>query len=279
MARLLSQPIAILFLLAVAMLLPGVSRGQVYGARRQQAEVPREPLQASGTVKAMQRGIIQMVTDAGDQWLLKVEPARPQDISFTGAADASFIKPGMWVRFQTKLTRRGDAADPLDRLEVFTPREGYGPGIVSDDAVRSDGAAELFGEEPQPNAKPKKAKPKSDEITVYTVAGQVSKVSRLGELTVNAAGASVKAKIADEAKVSLDLTDLTFLQVGDKIEIRGWYPAGQKGRAVATQVTGSTSQPLTDPSKKKKPAAADEKPAGAAEKETDQPAESEKTSE
>jgi hypothetical protein len=44
-----------------------------------------------------------------------------------------------------------------------------------------------------------------------------------------------------------------MLQAGDKIEIRGWYPMGRKGQAIAEQVTASASQPLTDTSKKKKP--------------------------
>jgi hypothetical protein len=58
------------------------------------------------------------------------------------------------------------------------------------------------------------------------------------------------------------VAELSFLQAGDKIEVTGWYPAGTKGRAVATVVRASASQPLSDMSKKKKPApAAADKPA------------------
>jgi hypothetical protein len=252
-------------LFSVAMLCCNVATvgwAQVYGGARRQPEVPRENMEASGTVKGIQRGVIHLVTDAGDQWLVQVQAARPQDISFTGTAESDFIKPGMWVRFQTKLSRRGDAAEPVDSLEIFTPREGYEPGLYADLPTGGSNAAELFSDAPKPETKPKKskAKTKPDEDTVYTVAGQVGKVSRLGELTISAGGTSVKAKLADEAKVRLDMGDLTFLQAGDKIEIRGWHPAGQKGQAVATQVTASAANPLADPSKKKKAAAAEEKP-------------------
>lgn len=264
MSRVISRTLAAVAISAL-LALPAVAMAQVYGEggrRQQQPEVPRENMQASGTVKGLQRGLIHLVTDAGDQWLIQVQAARPQDVSFTGTAEPGFVKPGMWVRFQTKLSRRGDAAEPIDSLEIFTPREGYQAGVFSDAAIGggSAGAAELFGEEPKPEAK--KPKPKAnDEDTVYTVAGQVSKISRLGELSINAAGTSVKAKLADEAKVRLDMADLSFLRAGDKIEVSGWHPAGQKGRAIATQVTASASQPLADTSKKKKPATV-EKPAG-----------------
>ncbi|HEX5102163.1 MAG TPA: hypothetical protein VFV87_00020, partial [Pirellulaceae bacterium] len=60
-----------------------------------------------------------------------------------------------------------------------------------------------------------------------------------------------------DAKISVDVADLGFLRVGDKIEVRGWYPAGTKGRAIANQVTASAAEPLADPSRKKKPAAVD----------------------
>jgi hypothetical protein len=252
-----------------------------YGVRRQpQQEIPREPLQCAGTVKQISRGVIGVVSDAGDQWLMQVD-ARPQDLSFTGSADATFVKPGMWIRFTTKLTRRGDAKDPIATAEIYTPREGFGVGVYPEGAGQGggEGGGELFGAPVEEKAKPKaKAEPKvRDEDVVYQVGGQVSKISRLGELTINAGGTSVKATLAEDAKISVDVADLSFLQAGDKIEVRGWYPAGTKGRAIANQVTASASQPLTDASKKKKPIPSTEKPAAEGdEPKADKPAEGEK---
>jgi hypothetical protein len=252
-----------------------------YGERRQpQPEIQRENLQCSGTVKQVGRGVIGVVTDAGDQWVFQLE-ARPQDLSFTGSADATFVKPGMWIRFTTKLTRRGDAQEPIASAEVYTPREGFGVGVYPEGAGEiggGEGGGPLFApaeEKPKPKAK---AEPKiRDEDVVYRVGGQVSKISRLGELTISAGGSSVKAKLADDAKISIDVTDLSFLQAGDKVEVRGWYPAGTKGRAIANQVTASASQPLTDASKKKKPVPTADKPAAeAGEAKADKPADGDK---
>jgi len=75
------------------------------------------------------------------------------------------------------------------------------------------------GEKPVPKAKPKTEPKVRDEDTVYRVGGQVSKISRLGELTISAGGTSVKAKLAEDAKISVNMGDLAYLQAGDKIEI------------------------------------------------------------
>jgi hypothetical protein len=149
----------------------------------------------------------------------------------------------------------------------------------------SDTSGQLFRGEagplfaPAEDEKPK-PEPKTkvrDEDMVYRVGGQVSRISRLGELTINAGGTSVKATLAGDAKLSVDVADLSFLRVGDNIEVRGWYPAGTKGRAIATQVTASSAEPLTDPSKKKKPApAAADKPAEDTAPQANKPAEAEK---
>ena len=262
--------------------LGSIVSAQDYGVRIQQPQVQREALQCSGTVKQVGRGVIGVTADSGDQWLVQVE-ARPQDLSFTGTAEASFVKPGMWIRFTSKLTRRGDAKDPIASAEIYTPGEGNGVGVYAEGTDQVGGGGERGGlftpaeEKPVAKAKPK-AEPKvRDEDTVYRVGGQVSKISRLGELTISAGGTSVKAKLAEDAKISVNMGDLAYLQVGDKIEFRGWYPAGTKGQAVANQVTASASQPLTDTSKKKKPAPAVDKPAAEGDQpKADKPADGEK---
>jgi hypothetical protein len=236
-----------------------------YGQRPQQPEIQREGLQCAGTVKQIGRGVIGVVTDAGDQWVFQLE-ARPQDLSFTGSADASFVKPGMWIRFTSKLTRTGNAKEPIASAEIYTPREGFGVGVMPEDAGLGGGGERggaLFAPtEEKPKAKAKPEPKVRDEDVVYRVGGQITRISRLGELTINAGGTSVKAKLTEDAKINVDVADLTFLQAGDKIDIRGWHPAGTKGQGVANQVTASALQPLTDTSKKKKPVpAAAEKPA------------------
>jgi hypothetical protein len=243
------------FVLALAasgagLVAPTIAKAQ-YGARPRQPEQPqvqRQPVQCAATVKQVARGLVQVATDAGEQWVVRVE-ARPQDISFTGSADSSFLRTGMWVRFNSKLTKRGQATEPLTSLTLFTPREGQEAGVRAETGVGGGAAAGLFEEtKPDANARPKG---KSTEDVIYLVAGQITKISRQGELTVSARGTTVKADLADNVKISLDLSDLSYLRAGDKFDFEGWHIAGQNGQAVATRVNASAAQPLGEPAKKK----------------------------
>jgi hypothetical protein len=154
----------------------------------------------------------------------------------------------MWIRFTTKLTRRGDAQEPIATAEIYTPREGFGVGVYPEGADAGRGeAGPLFAPAEDEKPKPEPKTKVRDEDMVYRVGGQVSRISRLGELTINAGGTSVKATLAEDAKLSVDVADLSFLRVGDNIEVRGWYPAGTKGRAIATQVTASSAEPSAAP--------------------------------
>lgn len=233
-----------------------------YGGQPGQPNIPRENLAASGVLKGARGAVLQMQTTEGEQWLVQVQPARPWDVNFTGAAEASFVKPGMLVQFSSKLNKRGQADEPVTQLIVFTMKEGYQLGVMSETNVSGGLSSGLF-EEVEEQPKEKKAKVKLDENAVYRVAGQITKISRTGEMTVNAGGTTVKADLAEDAKVSVDVNDLAYARPGDKVEVRGWYYAAQKGKAVATQVSISAAEPLAGPKKKGPPGAkASEEPAG-----------------
>jgi len=227
-----------------------------YGQQPQQPNIPRENLSASGVLKGARGQVLQMQTDAGQNWVIQVQPNRPSDVTFTGAAEPAWVRPGMLVQFSSKLSKRGQADEPITQLTVFTMKEGYQLGVLSDTAIGGgEGASSGLFEEPMEKPKEKKAKVKVDENTVYRVAGQITKISRTGEMTINAAGTTVKAELAEDAKVSVDVNDLAYAMPGDKVEVRGWYVAGQTGQAVGNQVSVSAAQPLAGPKKKPLPGA------------------------
>ena len=231
----------------------GQGQGQgPYGGQQQPPNVPRENLAASGVLKGARGAVLQMQTTEGEPWLIQVQPNRPQDINFIASAEASFVKPGMLVQFSSKLNKRGQADEPVTALTIFTMKEGYQLGVMSDSSIEGGASSGLF-EEPAEKPKEKKAKAKLDEDTVYRVAGQVTKIGRTGEMTVNAGGTVVKAELAEDAKVSVDVNDLTYARPGDKVEVRGWYIAGQKGQGVGNQVSVSAAEPLAGPKKKPLP--------------------------
>jgi hypothetical protein len=254
MQRLKISSVKIRFLAIVAgLIVPGVGAAQVFDAGQQQAgQIQREALRCSGTVKELGNGLVHMMTTEGEQWLVKVE-AMPKDIAYAGAADASFLQPGMLVRFSSHLSKRNQATDPVASITVTSLREGDELGVKSDavGATAGPGAA-LFGDQPDPKAKVKaKPKPKAEDNTVYVITGQLTRIGRTGDMTINAGGTNIKADLAKEVSVALDMGDLSYLQPGDKFDFEGWHIAGQKGQAWAMKVTAEAAQPLTEQAKKK----------------------------
>lgn len=217
---------------------------------RQQGQRPNiqwENTDISGSIKAMSGSLVQVAAGGGENWIVQVD-ARPQDVVFQGAADPAFVKPGMLVEFKARLNKRGEAAEPVSSLTIFTVREGRGTGVAAEGGLNK-GEAELFSSKPE---EPAKKGPKGkEEDALYQVAGQITKLSR-GEMTLNCAGTVVKADLAKDAKVMIDVNHLQFAQAGDKVEIRGRYPMGQKnnGQALATAITVIGSKPLGEPKKR-----------------------------
>jgi hypothetical protein len=228
---------------------------------RQQGQAPNiqwENTEISGTIKAMQGGMLQVAASGGENWLVQVE-ARPQDIVFQGAADPAFVKNGMLVEFKAKVNKRGVAADPVQGLTIISVREGRGVGVQAEGGA-AGGQAELFA--PKAEETEKKGPKGKPEDPVYRIAGQVTKMGRLGDMTINAAGTTIKADLAKDAKVSVDVNHLDFAQVGDKVEIRARYPMGQKaaGQGLASQITVIGASTLGEPKKRVLPGKAADKP-------------------
>lgn len=228
---------------------------------RQQQQAPNiqwENTEVAGNIKAMQGAMLQVAASSGENWLLQVE-ARPQDIVFQSSADPAFVKVGMLVEFKAKVNKRGVAADPVQDLTIISVREGRAVGVQPEGGA-AKGQAELFAPKPEETEK-KGPKAKVDDDAVYLIAGQITKLGRLGDMTINCAGTTIKADLAKDAKVSVDVNHLQFAQVGDKVQIRARYPMGQKnaGQGLASQVSVTGSTTLGEPKKRVLPGKAAEK--------------------
>ena len=201
---------------------------------RRAAEQPKEQLTASGTIKAVYPGLLQIVTGDGQQWRIGVG-ARPLNISFTGAADKSWLRPGMFVQFTGSFNKRGQAQSPIQEVKAFTPREGFRIGVFP--------AAEPSGQLETPQGGEKPAKPAAAS---YEVAGRLTSC-RKGWLRVATGQATVIAELAEDVRVSFDIADCRAAQAGDTIEVSAWYYRFQKGMGVAyaTNLKIAAAQPLT----------------------------------
>ena len=226
-------------------------------AQRPNREVPRENrenVEIAGTLKQVAPGALHVVTEAGDQWLVRLE-GRPQEmrLAFSGKADPAFLRSGMLVQFAGTLNKKGQLQEKLDSLIVTSLREGVELGVYPE--ATGGNTAGLFSDE-KPDEKPKK-QPRPEAVPCR-VTGYITKISRTGELTVNCRNATVTADLAEGAKLSVDLTDLRLAQAGDKVEVRGWYIKNQKGQAWSREVNISAANVLGEP--KKKPRDGDQPP-------------------
>ena len=79
-------------------------------------------------------------------------------------------------------------------------------------------------------------------------------------LVVVAGRMEVKCELAETAKIKVSISDLSFVQLGDKVEVDGWYYANAKQAGLwANSVSVTAANPLTGEKKKTKPAEDDPK--------------------
>lgn len=209
---------------------------------QERPQMPRENTRGSGTLKGLAQGLLHVETKEGDQLLLKVE-AGPNELSHTGSADVSWLRPGMLVRFTARLSKKGQPLSDISEVTVFTPRESSRIGIFPEAAL---GGGELFAE-PNPAA----AKDKDDSGT-YLVSGQLTGL-RGGKMTVAAGMVTLKLELAEEAKVRFDLADYRYAQPGDGVSFEGWYYPMAKHQIFARRLDITSAEPLTGEKKRVRP--------------------------
>jgi hypothetical protein len=229
------------FAVALMLLTPAIAVAQ--NAERQ--GVPeRQTLSLDGVLQGAQQGLLQVVSDGGEPWLIKVE-ARPDAILYQAAADPGWLQPGMYVQFKGTFNKHGKSTAPLTEVTVFTPNETTSLGAFPDRGAEAAGD-QLFAEtRPEPKVKPKPVQP---ETLSLNIAGRVAGVEQ-GKIRVAAGDAVVEAELDEKTAVSVDLNNIVLARPGDKISVNGWYV--QKGQGLANRLLVRAAQPLTKPKKER----------------------------
>jgi hypothetical protein len=241
------RPIAIVLLLALA----------PFGLSQEQ---PRENLSAKGTFRGGFNGGFQFASDSNEIWKVKL-PAKASEISYTANAEPSFLRPGLNVTFTAVMNKKGVVKEPVTSLTVFTPLEAKDLGVWLEGA--GEGAPNplenLFSPKEVKEEPKTKGKKPVVEDQVCRVGGTL-KSFKAGRLVVVAGRMEVKCELADNAKIKVSTSDLSFVQLGDKVEVDGWYYANAKQAGLwANSVSVTAANPLTGEKKKAKPAEDDPK--------------------
>jgi hypothetical protein len=207
---------------------------------------------AEGTIQAVTRGRIQMATDAADaarSWTVMIDPKAT--VRVTGSAEPDFLRPGLFVRFTAELDKGAVAKEKVQQLTIFSPSPENQPGVWPEGEAPSGKPAE-GGSRRGGGAAGGPVAGKPLEPGAYTVAGRVTSF-RKGRLTVNAGRSTIRADVAEDAKIDVDFADYSVAKPGDKISVtKGTIFPARPGLAQALDLTIQLSEPLALP--KKKPA-------------------------
>ena len=137
-------------------------------------------------------------------------------VTVVGETSVEALQPGVLVQFDSLLnSRRTLAKAPIESLTILTPSARTRPGVISDT-------------------------PK-DLSNPFTVRGTIKRI--IGpQITLDVARKQVRADLAEEASVEVEVSDFSLVSNGDKIEVKG--AEVNPGLVHATDVKILLSKPL-----------------------------------
>jgi hypothetical protein len=233
-------------------------------SNKRPSEPPKSNLKASGTIqRIVSAGVLHVVTGEGKNWLIALDPkAKPEDMKYLGSADPSWLKPGRFVQFIGRFNKRGESKSQVGELKVFSPhaksRLGVFPlgddyeGVGEEEANQPDDlqlgadpvSGEGFFEELLEEAR-RDNRPQSP-VSYYRISGQLTS-AKDGRIVVNTGRNIVKAPLAEDAAIEVEISDVRYARPGDKFELQGYYYPVQRQRGYASKLTITAAKPLTGP--------------------------------
>lgn len=161
-------------------------------------------------------------------------------IAVTGTAEPGFLSPGLLVRFTATMTNKGQVQDKITELAVVEASETNKVGA-------------------QPDLEPGKSlKEAEKEGPVTWIVVAPIRSFKNNQLMV-AAGKAIKAEVAEDCKITVDVTNYGIAQEGDEIAVVGKLLQDSQtmgdvtipGQVLAEKVDITLVKPLTAPGKKK----------------------------
>lgn len=204
--------------IAVVLIAVALSTAAARAQGRNQSNDGPPPVELNGKVVGVQRGIIQAVDEDNQEGLIKVD--KDTRVYVTGEALPSVLRNGMFVRF-TAAFDGATAKEPVKELEIFEPSDQVDVGV--------------FPEDP------------TDPNTDVLVAGRLTAFKN-GKLLVVAGRQRAQAELAEDAEITIKVSDYSLARPGDELRVKGQLFA--PGKIIATQVDIMLAEPIGEPEKK-----------------------------
>lgn len=104
------------------------------------ASKPSRTLHAVGRVHSLTPNVINMFTTASQPWQIQI--TEKTLVSVKGPGTPEMLRPGVGIRFEAVLTKRGAALEPIEELTIFSPPENFVPVVeIVQDEVEEGGPA------------------------------------------------------------------------------------------------------------------------------------------
>ena len=198
------------------------------------------PYDGKGTIEAVGFEGIQFKDADGKTIVVGFDFKTKPKVTVTGTAEPGFLAPGLIVRFSAKMSSKGLVKDPIGELAVIEASELNQIGAQPDLAPGED-----------------LKKAEKEGPVEWVVIGAIRSVKK-NQLQIAAGGKAIKAEVADDCKITVDVSDLSIVQAGDEISVVGkQYPglqvggASQPGQVIGDKIDVVLAKPLTAPGKKK----------------------------
>jgi len=221
---------------------PGYGKRPGFQKGFQKQNIPKEDVRISGTIKGVKGDVFHVVGQGADEWLVKA-PDGGQGVTVSGSATHEWLARGgrgMMVRFVGTFDSAGRPQAPLNEVYLFTPRNWGGRG-------KEELKPGVFPEGAGPQLKGlfagDDAKPVAPKVMDFRVVGQFVGFGN-GAISVQAGPTRVAAKLADDARITVNTSDLRYVRLGDKIEVDGWHLPMMPAQIFANRITITAAVPL-----------------------------------
>ena len=224
---------------------------------------------SAGTVETVGQGGIGITTKSGQTINVAVTPATK--VRLTGEATPDFIKPGFAVEFTAEVDKKHIVAEKVTVLTVVTLTAERGAGLFAEEsasasAVEQDdfgfaagkggGGANAAAAEKDAKKAEKHKPAAAIQLPGTCVVRGTVRSCKAGKLVVAIDHGVVKADLADNAQIAVNMADISQAKKGDAVTARGRsVRQGQQRMVQAESVTIKAAEPLTGGGKKRPPKA------------------------
>ena len=233
---------------------------------------PLQPIKTSGMLVSSGPNAVQLLTNQKQAIFVMVGPGT--QVTVTGTAEQDYLKSGVTVEFTAAVDKEGAVKDKIGHLAVVSLAADRPAGLFPPDVP-----LEKKGDKPEEEKlllpsdleAAQKARGKKDAAGLgsglsggnsakgrgsrprlpgaFTVRGTI-KLCKEGKITVAVGrGPTIKAELARDVKIDVNMADFRAAQRGDRVEASGLTSEARPNVVLAESITINLANPLSGPKK------------------------------